>query len=40
VGPDNVVGRSFDLNGVIGSGYPNYRWKVYSIVVKPRNLAN
>jgi hypothetical protein len=34
------AGRSFDLNGVIGSGYTNYRWKVYSIVVKPRNLAN
>jgi hypothetical protein len=35
VGPDNVVGRNVDV-----SGYPNYRWKVYSIAVKPRNLAN
>ncbi|MBP2668236.1 MAG: pilW-3 [Deltaproteobacteria bacterium] len=34
------AGRSFDLNGIIGSGYQHYRWKVYSIVVKPRNLAN
>ena len=28
-------GRYFDV-----SLYPNYRWKLYSIVVKPRNLAN
>jgi hypothetical protein len=35
VGPDTVTGRNFDV-----SGTQNYRWKVYSIVVKPRNLAN
>ncbi|HEX9191211.1 MAG TPA: prepilin-type N-terminal cleavage/methylation domain-containing protein [Candidatus Deferrimicrobiaceae bacterium] len=35
VGPDNAVGRNFDV-----SGTRNYRWKAYSIVVKPRNLAN
>lgn len=29
------VGRSFDV-----SGYRNYRWKQYNIVVKPRNLAS
>ena len=34
------AGRSFDLSAIIGSNYTNYRWKVYSIVVKPRNLAN
>lgn len=28
------VGRDFDV-----SGYRNYRWKQYSIVVKPKNLA-
>jgi len=28
-------GRYFDV-----SAYRNYRWKVYNIVVKPRNLAN
>jgi prepilin-type N-terminal cleavage/methylation domain-containing protein len=28
------LGRDFDV-----SGYRNYRWKVYNIVVKPKNLA-
>jgi hypothetical protein len=28
------VGRTFDV-----SAYKNYRWKQYSIVVKPKNLA-
>ena len=28
------MGRNFDV-----SGYRNYRWKLYSIVVKPKNLA-
>jgi prepilin-type N-terminal cleavage/methylation domain-containing protein len=34
---DNTIGggRDFDV-----SLYPNYRWKLYSIIVKPRNLAN
>jgi Prokaryotic N-terminal methylation motif/Type IV Pilus-assembly protein W len=31
----NGTGRSFPL-----AGYEHYRWKVYSVVVKPRNLAN
>jgi type II secretory pathway pseudopilin PulG len=30
-----VLWRDFDV-----SGYRNYRWKVYTIVVKPRNLGN
>jgi len=35
VGSSAVLGRNFDV-----SGYRNYRWKVYTIVVKPRNLSN
>jgi hypothetical protein len=31
-------GRHFDLNAIIGSDYKNYRWKVYTIVVRPLNL--
>jgi hypothetical protein len=34
VGPDIVNGRYINL-----SGYLNYRWKVYNIAVKPKNLA-
>ncbi len=34
VGPDTVTGRYIDLSGSL-----NYRWKVYTIVVKPKNLA-
>lgn len=30
-----VLWKDFDV-----SGYRNYRWKVYTITVKPRNLAN
>jgi prepilin-type N-terminal cleavage/methylation domain-containing protein len=43
--PNNVVtvgefglGRTFDLQTKIGTGWQNYRWKLYTIVVKPRNL--
>ncbi len=35
VGSLACLWRDFDV-----SGYRNYRWKVYTIVVKPRNLAN
>lgn len=31
-------GREFDLSGLIGPKYRNFRWRIYSIVVKPRNL--
>lgn len=31
-------GRSFPLGTLIGSDYKNYRWKVYTIVVRPKNL--
>lgn len=32
------AGRAFDLNANIGATWPNYRWKVYSLAVTPRNL--
>lgn len=32
-----LLGRNFDLTQ-IGAGWQNYRWKVYSIVVRPQNL--
>jgi type II secretory pathway pseudopilin PulG len=34
------VGRTFNLSATIGSGWENYRWKVSTLVVKPRNLAS
>ena len=33
-----LVGRNFDLSDLIGPGWDNYRWKLYSIVVRPQNL--
>jgi len=32
------TGRRFDLASVIGADYKYYRWKVYTIVVRPKNL--
>lgn len=32
------AGRTFDLNASIGATWANYRWKVYSLAVTPRNL--
>lgn len=32
------VGRSFPFGALIGSEYKYYRWKVYTIVVRPKNL--
>jgi prepilin-type N-terminal cleavage/methylation domain-containing protein len=32
----NVLGRDFDLSAI--PNYLNYRWKVYTLVVKPQNL--
>jgi len=32
------AGRTLDLNAVVGSEYKNYRWKVYKLVVTPRNI--
>ena len=35
---DASGGRDFDLEARIGPDYRNYRWKVYTIVVRPKNL--
>ena len=32
------AGRAFNLNTNIGATWDNYRWKVYSLAVTPRNL--
>jgi prepilin-type N-terminal cleavage/methylation domain-containing protein len=32
------LGRDFDLAANIGTGWQNYRWKVYTLVAKPREL--
>jgi len=34
------LGRTFNLSSIIGAGWENYRWKVSTLVIKPRNLAN
>lgn len=33
-----LAGRAFNLNANIGPTWVNYRWKVYSLAVTPRNL--
>ncbi|QWV96043.1 type II secretion system GspH family protein [Geomonas nitrogeniifigens] len=33
-----LQGRAFNLATLIGTGWQNYRWKLYSIVVRPQNL--
>ncbi len=37
-GGATILGRQFDLKNLIGAGWDNYRWKVYTIVVRPKNL--
>ncbi|TWJ32784.1 prepilin-type N-terminal cleavage/methylation domain-containing protein [Geobacter argillaceus] len=37
-GGATIMGRRFDLQARIGAGWQNYRWKVYTIVVRPKNL--
>lgn len=37
-GGASLTGRRFDLKAVIGNDYKFYRWKVYTIVVRPKNL--
>lgn len=32
------LGRNFNLAASIGGNWQNYRWKVYTLVVKPQNL--
>jgi hypothetical protein len=34
------LGRTFNLSSMIGTGWENYRWKVSTLVVKPRNLSS
>ena len=34
-----ITGRTFDLEELIGEDYIHYRWKVYTIVVRPKNLV-
>lgn len=31
-------GHEFNLPQIIGEGWQNYRWRVYSIVIRPRNM--
>lgn len=38
-GGATITGRRFNLQTIIGDDYENYRWKVYTIVVRPRNLV-
>ncbi|WP_243371420.1 prepilin-type N-terminal cleavage/methylation domain-containing protein [Geotalea sp. SG265] len=33
-----LQGRVFNLKDRIGADYKNYRWKVYTIVIRPKNL--
>lgn len=37
--PGYGLGSTFNLSSTIGSTYVNYRWKIYTIVVKPGNLG-
>lgn len=32
------AGRAFDLNATVGATWVNYRWKVYSVAIVPKNL--
>jgi prepilin-type N-terminal cleavage/methylation domain-containing protein len=34
------LGSTFNLSSIIGTGWQNYRWKVNTLVVKPRNLGS
>lgn len=36
VGRSAVLGRDFDISGI--TNFLNYRWKVYTLIVKPTNL--
>jgi len=33
-----LAGRQFDISATIGGNWANYRWKVYSLAVTPKNL--
>ena len=36
--PDAGLQNTIDLNNLSGSTYVNYRWKIYTMVIKPFNL--
>jgi len=38
--PGFGLGSTFNLSSSIGTGWQNYRWKVYTIVVNPSNLRS
>lgn len=38
--PGTGLGSTFNLSTSIGTGWQNYRWKVYTIVVNPNNLRS
>ena len=38
LGGDIGLGRNYDLAAGIGANWQNYRWKVYTLVVRPENL--
>jgi hypothetical protein len=38
-GKTSGTGRTFDLSANISTGWKNYRWKVYRMIVKPANLG-
>lgn len=37
-GGNLLAGRQFNVSGIAGANWANYRWKVYSIAVTPENL--
>jgi type II secretory pathway pseudopilin PulG len=37
--PGSGLGSTFNLSTSIGTGWQNFRWKVYTIVVNPNNLG-
>jgi type II secretory pathway pseudopilin PulG len=38
--PGFGLGSTFNLSSSIGTGWQNYRWKIYTIVVNPNNLRS
>lgn len=40
VGMYDPLGREFDLASKIGADWQHYRWRLYTVVVNPKNLRN
>jgi type II secretory pathway pseudopilin PulG len=38
--PGAGLGSTFNLSSSIGTGWQNYRWKVYTIVINPNNMRS